>query len=211
MESYFSYENYLDSIINNFPQGRIKIIRSLMALLETKESIDITIADISKHAGVSETLIYKYYKNKKELLFLTLYRYTEYFFENLDLILSNETSAIERIRKLIEIYVTTYNREMIFARLILIEVRYTSDYYGSDLFKLFLKAIQNVTDIVKTGIEEGEIESNVSPVFTGQFIIGSIEHSCRNAIINRQKLSAQEITHNLSTLLFEGIRTKKRD
>ena len=50
------------------PPGQIKIIQALNLLLEEKEFGAITTAEIAKTAGVTEALIYKYFKDKRDLL-----------------------------------------------------------------------------------------------------------------------------------------------
>ena len=46
----------------NRPPGRIKIVQALISLLEQKEFNAVTTAEIAKKAGVTEALIYKYFK-----------------------------------------------------------------------------------------------------------------------------------------------------
>jgi hypothetical protein len=43
------------------PPGRVKITQALKSLLENKEFSAITTAEISRKAGVTEALIYKYF------------------------------------------------------------------------------------------------------------------------------------------------------
>jgi len=49
------------------PPGRVKITEALKSLLEEKEFGAITTAEIAKNAGVTEALIYKYFKDKRDL------------------------------------------------------------------------------------------------------------------------------------------------
>ena len=60
-----------------YPPGRIKIADALRSLLETKDFSAITTAEIAKHAGVTEALIYKYFKDKRDLLHQVLAEYIE--------------------------------------------------------------------------------------------------------------------------------------
>ena len=57
------------------PPGRIKIVRSLKSLLVEKEFSAITTAEIAKTAGVTEPLIYKYFRDKRDLLHQVLSEY----------------------------------------------------------------------------------------------------------------------------------------
>ena len=50
-----------------FPPGRVKIADALRTLLEQKEFNAITTAEISRQAGVTEALIYKYFKESRRV------------------------------------------------------------------------------------------------------------------------------------------------
>ncbi len=59
------------------PPGRIKIMNALRSLLEEKEFSAITWAEIAQTAGVNEGLIYKYFKDRRNLLHQVLKEYLE--------------------------------------------------------------------------------------------------------------------------------------
>ncbi|MBW1849363.1 MAG: TetR/AcrR family transcriptional regulator, partial [Deltaproteobacteria bacterium] len=65
------------------PPGRIRLAQSLVALLEEKEFSAISAAEIAKHAGVTDALIYKYYKDKRGLLHHVLSEYLLQFHQQL--------------------------------------------------------------------------------------------------------------------------------
>ena len=52
-------------VIHSFPPGRIKIVEAVKHLLENRDFQAITTAEIAKTAGVTEPLIYKYFKDKR--------------------------------------------------------------------------------------------------------------------------------------------------
>ena len=54
------------------PPGRIKIMTSFSALMKEKDFHSITTAEIAKNADVTEGLIYKYFKDKKDLIYQVL-------------------------------------------------------------------------------------------------------------------------------------------
>ena len=62
-----------------FHPARIKIADALRGLLEKKEFNAITTAEIARSAGVTEALIYKYFKDKRDLLHQVLVEYLEQY------------------------------------------------------------------------------------------------------------------------------------
>jgi TetR/AcrR family fatty acid metabolism transcriptional regulator len=59
----------------SFPPGRVKIADALRLLLEEKDFNGITTAEIARQAGVTDALIYKYFKDKRDLLHQLLSEY----------------------------------------------------------------------------------------------------------------------------------------
>ena len=59
------------------PPGRTKILEALRTLLSEKEFAAITTAEIAGHAGVTEALIYKYFRDKRDLLYEVLAQYLD--------------------------------------------------------------------------------------------------------------------------------------
>jgi len=64
---------------SSFPPGRIKIAEALRSLLEKKDFGSITTTEIARTAGVTEALIYKYFKDKRDLLYEVLREYLEHY------------------------------------------------------------------------------------------------------------------------------------
>ena len=70
-----------NSLYMNFPAekphapGKTKIMAALRSLLEDKEFVSITTAEIARNAGVTEALIYKYFHDKRDLLHQVLAEY----------------------------------------------------------------------------------------------------------------------------------------
>ena len=86
-----------------YPPGRIKIAEALRSLLEQKEFNAITTAEIARSAGVTEALIYKYFKDKRDLLHQVLVEYLEQYHVRVREDLRGIQGALNKLRKLIQI------------------------------------------------------------------------------------------------------------
>lgn len=205
-DDHISFERYLNTIIRqSFPLGHIRIIETLVTLLREKEFRDITIAEIARVAGVAETLIYKYYRNKQDMLYQTIRTYAEYYLSEIEARIASVEGVFNRIRQVISIYINTYNVDMTFTRIVLIELRNTLGYYDSDLYRVLRSADNTFSNLVQEGMRNGVIRNDISPDFMGQFILGSIEQVCRSAIIKREYLPVVTVTDQISKLVLDGI------
>lgn len=187
------------------PPGRIKIVRSLAALLETKEFGAITTAEIARNAGVTEALIYKYFKDKRDLLHQVLSEYLEQYRRQILLDLGGIKGAFNRLRKLIWSHINVYATNRVFARILLIEVRNYPDYYKSETYGRVKEYSDIVRSIIEEGIRTGEIRSDLPPKLIRHGILGSIEQVCLAGIIFGQKIDPDDLTEKLCKFIFRGI------
>lgn len=187
------------------PPGRQKIEKALKSLLENKEFGAITTAEIAKTAGVTEALIYKYFKDKRDLLYQVLARDLENHLEQAQLHLKGINGARNKIRKLIWFYLNAYAEERVFGQMVMLEVLSFHDFYQSAPYQVLKKFAILELGILKEGIETGEIRNDLPPALIRQVIRGSIENTCLAWVKISQKISPDELTENLCQLLFKGI------
>jgi AcrR family transcriptional regulator len=192
----------------HLPAGRIKITQALKSLLENKEFSSITTAEIAKKAGVTEALIYKYFKDKRDLLHQVLREYLENYGMQLEGDLKGIKGALNKLRKLIWSHINVYATNRVFARILLVEVRNHPDYYKSETYKLVQKYSNTVLSIIKAGIKDKEIRDDIPPKLIRHGILGSIEQVCLSGIIFGREISPDDLTEDLCEFIFKGIKRK---
>jgi TetR/AcrR family fatty acid metabolism transcriptional regulator len=188
-----------------FPPGRVKIADALRLLLEEKDFNGITTAEIARQAGVTEALIYKYFKDKRDLLHQLLSEYLNQYGIQLSSDIKGIKGALNKLRKLIWSHINVYATNRVFAKILLIEVRTHPDYYKSDTYEL-VKAYSNfVLEILEEGIQNNEIRKDVPVKLIRQVILGSIEQLCLTGITFDREIDPDELTENLCEIIFKGI------
>lgn len=189
----------------SFPPGKLKIAEALRLLLLKKDFNAITTAEIAKTAGVTEALIYKYFKDKRDLLHQILAEYLEQYIMEREKDLKGIKGALNKLRKLIWSHINVYATNRVFAKIWMLEVRSVPEYYKSGPHKLVRQYSNLLLQIIKEGIKSGEFRTDVSPSFLEQVILGSIEHVCLSGIIFNRKISTDVLTENLCNFIFKGI------
>jgi TetR/AcrR family transcriptional regulator, fatty acid metabolism regulator protein len=204
-------ENGIDSQFNasnrdiQSPPGRLKIMDALRTLLAQKEFSSITIAEISRTAGVTDALIYKYFADKRDLLHQVLAEYLMVFFEKAEQDLNDISGSLNKLRKLIWTHLTVYSSNRVFARILLLEVRNYPDYFTSEAYQLVRRYAKWIAGLIAEGIRSGEIRRDIKPEVLRQVLIGAIEHSCLSAVIFDKNINADEIADQICTIIFRGI------
>ena len=190
------------------PPGRIKIVKALKELLAQKEFSAITTAEIAKTAGVTEALIYKYFRDKRDLLHQILADYLKTYGVVLETDLKGIKGALNKLRKLIWSHINVYANNRVFAKVLLIEVRNYADYYRSDTYELVKVYSNTVLSVIREGVDSGEIRADIPAKMIRQTILGSIEHVCLSGIVFERDMDPEEITDYLCEILFDGIRAR---
>ncbi|OQY05855.1 MAG: TetR family transcriptional regulator [Desulfobacteraceae bacterium 4572_123] len=191
------------------PPGRVKIVNALKTLLKKKDFNAITTAEIARSAGVTEALIYKYFKDKRDLLHQILREYLEQYCSKFELDLKGIKGACNKIRKLIWAHIHAYATNRIFAKILLIEVRNYPDYYKSETYEFVKKYCNVLLDAIEEGIAEGEIRDDISARMIRQSILGAIEHACLTEIIFDREISPDQLTDDICEFAFRGIEKRE--
>ncbi|MBC8419371.1 MAG: TetR/AcrR family transcriptional regulator [Proteobacteria bacterium] len=191
-----------------FPPGRIKIAEALRVLLESKDFGSITTAEIARTAGVTEALIYKYFRDKKDLLYQVLSEYLEHYDTRFEIDVKGIKGALNRLRKLIWSHINVYATDRVFAKILLIEVRSFSDYYTSKPYELVKKYSNILLTIIEEGIANGEIREGISPSVMRQVILGALENVCLTGVVFDRQISPDDLTESLCDVIFGGIEKK---
>ena len=193
----------------HLPPGRIKITRALKSLLEKKEFSAITTAEIAKKAGVTDALIYKYFKDKRDLLHQVLSEYLEQYRIQITQDLKGIKGTLNKLRKLIWSHMNVYANNRVFAKILLIEVRNYPDYYKSETYGRVKEYSDIVLQIINEGIRKREIRNDLPPRLLRHSILGSIEQVCLSGIIFGKDINPDDLTEQICTLIFEGIERKE--
>jgi len=192
------------TVIN--PPGKLKIINAMRTLLEARTFESLTISEIAVTAGVTEGLIYKYFKDKRDLLHHVLKEHYEQFLVQIDRDLQGIDGALNKLRKIIWSCIERYANHRVFARIILLEVRNSEEYFQSEAYALVRQFNHIIIAIINEGIASGEIRDTLPPAYIRNAIFGTIEHSCLNRVIFNEAVSTNDAAKIITDLLFSGIK-----
>jgi len=185
-------------------------MNALRSLLEEKEFSAITWAEIAQTAGVNEGLIYKYFKDRRNLLHQVLKEYLEGYFKPLKFVLKGIEGTLNKIRKLIWVSINLYSSNRVFAKILLIEVRNFPGYFHSETYHLVQDYANLILEIIEEGIQAGEIRDDIPPKQLRQVILGMIEHLCLPGLLFDRDMSPDILTQDICKVLYKGIERARK-
>ena len=186
------------------PPGRIKIMKSFSSLMAQKDFHSITTAQIAKNAQVTEGLIYKYFKDKKDLLYQVLNEHLLQFQVKIENAIAEEKSCIRQLEIIIFSSLESYVQNRIFSRILLLEVRNSLDFFDSTTYELVRKYSCTILEIIEKGIKTGELKSDLDALILRKLILGAIEHACLGEVIFGRELDIDKVSSGISNIVFNG-------
>lgn len=188
------------------PPGRIKIMASFSKLMKQKDFHSITTAQIAANAGVTEGLIYKYFRDKKDLLHEVLNEHFKTFQVKIEKEVASQTSVVEKLETIIYSSLESYTENRVFGRILLLEVRTSSLYFESGAYAMVKKYARTILDIIREGVEKGELKPDTDSFLLRKVILGAIEHACLGEIIFDKELDVETTAGGIVSIIFYGVK-----
>lgn len=188
------------------PPGRIKIMTAFSSLMKEKDFHSITTAEIAKNADVTEGLIYKYFKDKKDLIYQVL---NDHFFEFMTKIKSrvaHEKTCVKKLEVIIFASLESYAENRVFSKILLLEVRNSPAYFNSEAYGLVRKYAGTILGIIEQGIQAKELKPDTDAYLLRKVILGAIEHACLGEIIFAGELDIDQVSKGITNIVFNGVK-----
>jgi len=187
------------------PPGRLKICNALRLLLEDKDFSSITISEIATTAEVTEALIYKYFHDKRDLLYDVLTEYLVEDYSRMEENLDGVNGAYNKLKKFILYATDTWTTERVFARILLFEISSFSNYYKSRPYYMIKKYDNKLMEIITKGVETGEFRSDLSPAFMRLMITGSLVYIWQREWHQKKKTPLDKLVPDCLEYIMDGI------
>lgn len=181
-------------------------MNSFYSLMKKKDFHSITTAEIAKNAEVTEGLIYKYFKDKKDLLYQVL---NDHFFEFMAKIenrVAHEKTCIKKLEVIIFASLESYAHNRAFSKILLLEVRNSPEYFNSSAYGLVRKYAGIILGIIEEGIQTKELKPDTDPYLLRKVILGAIEHACIGEIIFARELDIDQVSKGITNIVFNGVK-----
>ena len=164
-----------------------------------------SIADIARIAQISDGLVYRYFRNKRELLYEVLKKFYERILLDLETQVFNHDLFPTRLEVLIRRHLQVFVSDTDLCRLFISEVRTASDYEGSPIQELNRLYTSVLIRIVKDAVKVGEVTSDVNPKLLRDVIFGAIEHLAWRHVNGKGQLRVTQTARDLTIMLTSGI------
>lgn len=164
-----------------------------------------SIADIARIAEISDGLVYRYFRNKRDLLYEVLRQFYERILVDLERQVFENEGFTARLEALIRRHLEVFASDTDLCRLFISEVRVASDYEGSAIQELNRRYTSVLIRIVKDAVKDGEVKVGVNPRLLRDVIFGAIEHLAWRHVNGKGPLKVSQLARDLTGMLTSGI------
>ena len=165
---------------------------------------ETSVAQIARLAGISDGLLYRYFRNKRDVLNEVLRRFYERTMIDLEAIAAQERPFAAQLKELIRRHLQTFVDDVDLCRLFFAEVRTQTDYAQSPIRALNQRYTSIVTALVEKAAERGEIRSGIDSRLVRDLIFGTVEHRAWAAVQGR-KIDVDKTASDLVAIVMSGL------
>lgn len=152
------------------------------------------ISEIAQGAGVQDSIIYKYFKGKEDLLFTIPFERMKDVIAHLNEHLQGIRDPESRLRKMIWFHLVYNDTHRDYIRLVLLECRSNKNFYQHEAYNLIRKYAGIMLSILEDGVKRQVFRSNVNMRLIRDIIFGVLDWECLSG------LAAHEIEDSVSDL-----------
>lgn len=163
-----------------------------------------SVAQIARLAGISDGLLYRYFRNKRDVLNEVLRRFYERTMIDLEAIAAQERPFAAQLQELIRRHLQTFVDDVDLCRLFFAEVRTQTDYAVSPIRALNQRYTSIVTGLVQKAASRGEIREGIDPRLVRDLIFGTVEHRAWAAVQGRQ-IDVDKTAADLVAIVMSGL------
>lgn len=173
-------------------------------VIEAKGYEGVTMAEIAERANIVEGTVYRYFKNKDDLLLRVA---EDWFTENYrDLVdVSAFNGTFNKLRYLIWHSLKTIAKGPAMSRYVMTEIRPRADYKDTRLFEVNREYTTQIRDLFSEAIQTGEFKSGVPERVLRDMVFGTIEHSTWRFLRGEGELDVEELADEIAMVVYRGM------
>lgn len=194
------------------PSIKENILNSACNMMNRMGFTESNISEIALEAGIKEPIIYKYFKDKEDLLFSVvedqMAKYSLFLKEHL----TGINGVDQKFRKYIWAHLRYNDINRDYITLVVLECRSNPNFYKTKAYELIRKTVGVLTEIVIEGSKEGIFRQDVNLWLFRDLVFGLMDFEAITCLVTNEIHEAapdhEDIMKLLERILFAKFRPK---
>ncbi len=182
-------QNWSDGVASN---TKWRILSAAEEVMSEKGLMASSIAEIARKAGVTDSVIYQYFKGKQDLLFSVPAERMKEVLTLLEEQLTGIQDVESRLRKLVWFHLRYNDTHRGYARLLLLECRSSKDFYSTPAYALVRAYSGILLSILDQGVQQGKIRSDVSVRLMRDVVLGTLDMESIGSLASGEMVNSED-------------------
>ncbi len=152
-----------------------KILAAAEEVMTQKGFSCSSISEIARKANVADSVIYRYFKSKQDLLFSVPGEKLRNQLGQLNEHLAGIPDVLSQLRKVIWMQLLYHDEHRGYARLLLMECRCIEAYYSSPSYEIIREYTHIVSSILARGVKEGKFRPDIPIRLIRDVVLGTLD------------------------------------
>jgi TetR/AcrR family fatty acid metabolism transcriptional regulator len=184
---------------------RQKILDAAESIMSAKGR-SATISEISAAAGVTDSMLYHYFKNKEDLLFSVTQERLGDALEKLEEQLQGIMDPVSQLSKLIWFQLYYHDTHPDYANLLLFECRSSKNFMEHEAYHLIKRWSDIGREILKKGISDGTFRNDLATAIVRDAVFGLVDMENIQSMATRETPQAHTDLDAILDLLLPMVR-----
>lgn len=186
------------------------IVETAAPIFNKKGFGNTSLTDITQATGLTKGAIYGNFKNKEELALAVFNYNVRYVLNEINAILNTIDSPLAKLKAISRFYRGYYQQYKHLGGCPILNVSVNSHYNNPALFErakyIIQKLTASVTNIIETGIQQGEINPNIIPDAYGNLLFSMIEGAIFTSVIIQDGKPLSDMMNHVDVLIDTQLR-----
>jgi TetR/AcrR family fatty acid metabolism transcriptional regulator len=189
---------------------RLKILTVAEDIFSRKGFAEATISEIAREAGVTDSVIYRHFKGKEDLLFSVPEERMKESLSLLDRDQQGILDAVSKLRKLMWGYLWYHDLYSSYARILIFECRSSPDFYSTAAYRLIRKYAGRVSAILEQGAQDGKFRGDADMAVVRDIVLGTLDTATISCLAIGEIASSLSDFEDMATLILRMITARPK-
>ncbi|MGA2026694.1 MAG: TetR family transcriptional regulator [Syntrophobacteraceae bacterium] len=197
-----------------------KILAAAEEVMSQKGFAGSSISEIARRAGVTDSVIYQYFKGKQDLLFSVPGEKLKNQLALLQEHLAGIPDVQSQLQKVIWLQLRYHDAHSDYARLLLMECRSFKEFYSSPAYDILREYTRIVSSILAQGVKEGRFRVDAPIRLMRDVILGTLDMETISALtiaeVESGESDFEDVVNLVDSMILtnsppEGVRVNRLD
>lgn len=188
------------------PQKETKnrIINSAKELFAEQGFLKTTVADISRHAGLSEAALYEYFQGKEDLLLTIPQLWVSELLADLEEQLFGIQGAVNKLRKYMWWYLRRIEVSPLDAKIVYLFLKTNAKFTETMVYANVRTFYSYLLAIFEEGKASGELRPDLDPRLARDIVVGTMDHLITRWLLKERSYSLFDNLDGIFELLIDA-------